>query len=156
MNNYQPFTAIRRAHLAICDNDIYQAAVISIIDYFIHQRIENFNKHHGISSSDYLQESWNIVPITYPDFQERGLNKHACETAIQKLIARGFVIRYTKVGKDNGTYYYSLDYQKIKDAIEAAKQKIARRRKWTPTFDPDDLEDEYMRCNKIGEKSTKG
>jgi len=149
-----PFTAIRRELLMICDGDLAQAAVISIIDYFVKQRRKLINL---ILDDEYVapcDERLRLTPIAYADFQERGLLKHSCETAILKLIHRGYVMRYIKKGKEKGIYYYCLNYDAINTATAAAIKKIKFRRKWTPTPDLNDLEDEYVLCDKIPSESS--
>lgn len=150
-----PFTPTRRELLLICDKDSYQAMIISAIDYLVRQRIKYFEELLDDSISCVIKERLYLAPIAYDDFKERGVPKCSCETAILKLIDRGYIARYIKKDKDKGVYYYRLNYAAINNATAAALIKIKYHRKWTPPPDPNDLYDDYVLCNKMPPESSK-
>ena len=150
-----PFTPVRREFLLICDGDSHQAIIISAIDYLVRQRIKYFKDLPDDSISCFNNERLYLAPIAYDDFNVRGISRCSCETAILKLIDRGYIARYIKKDKDKGVYYYRLNYDAINNATAAALKNIKYHRKWTPPPDPNDLYDDYVLCNKMPPESSK-
>lgn len=157
----EPFTASWRWILAACDGDLYQANVVSIIEYFANAQATRIAKDRNIADKSQLDKRVYYVSITYADFLERGLSRRACETAVFGLINRGFIRRFMEAGKSCGAYYYALNYSEINRATETARQKMRYSRDWTPRADLEVDKKEFVQCDKIelnaqGTKKTPG
>lgn len=143
---------VRQDILVVCDNDLYQAMIIAILEESISNQVAETMEWHEISDVDLLREENHYVLMSPPDLSKRGIKYHSFRSAIARLAERGFIKQFTERSKPHGPYYYTLNYGAIEEAIVAAR----RRGKiwpdsWNMKMSLDNQEKDFVRSARISD-----